>query len=284
MSRPLLALTLLLFSVFVTRTASAAPSELEQAAQAYAKGEYKRAISLLTPLLYPTIRLPSEDMVKRAHKMLGISYVFEKDEASAGKEFLAILSSQPDYRLDPLVEPESAVKLFDKVRAENAEKLQKIKAGLEAERKRREAELKRKNAQPKLQLVIERETITRSFWANFVPFGVGQFQNGHRVKGWILFSAQIGLGVASLSSAIVYRVTFANQSIVPAEDVSSARALSAVQVITGAAFFAAVAYGIVDALLYYEPAKKREKRYQRKLTLSPTFAPERAGLSLNLSF
>ncbi|MFH1131279.1 MAG: hypothetical protein V1754_08080 [Pseudomonadota bacterium] len=276
----------------------------ETAVRAYQRGDYNQTIELLVPLLYPTILLPNQNLVIQAHKVLGISYVFVKNDMSAEKEFLAILSARPDYRLDPLVEPVAAVEFFERVKRRNAEVLQKI---IEREKKeteqRRLFDLKREEARQKMLAqsgqVIEREIEINRYWINYVPLGVGQFQNGHRKKGFALMGTQLGMGAVSIAASIWFRAAYPNR-LVPPDEADNARALNIIQVASGALFFAAVAYGIVDALVYYEPKVTTERRYWLKpkapnegargslslnwIHLVPVTSPKHVGLGLFAEF
>lgn len=277
--------------------------DLREAAQAYSRGEYASAIKLLRPLLYPRIRLASQDQVVRAHKLLGVSYIFEKDRDEAEKQFMAILSLRPDYTLDPLVDPPAAVKFLDQVKQRNAAKLREIqeRERREAERRRLEAERKREEERRKAlareQTVVERTVTRRIYWVSFLPLGLGQLQNGQRAKGFTLMGTQLALGGLSLASALAYRYSWPTGRFRPdqIDEYNRARALAITQVVSGALCVAAVAYGIIDALVYYRAETVSERSYQRKpierpapakpkLSLTPFVAPRAGGLGLGLTF
>ncbi len=289
-SLPLVALLLL------ARGAAASPEQdLREAAQAYSRGEYASAIKLLRPLLYPRIRLASQDQVVRAYKLLGVSYIFEKDRDEAERQFMAILSLRPDYKLDPLVDPPAAVKFLEGVKQRNAAKLREIqeREKREAERRRLEAERRREEERRKAlareQTVVERTVTRRVYWVSFLPLGLGQLQNGQRGKGFALMGSQLALGGLSLASAIAYRYSWPTGRI-PAEEYDRARAVAITQVVSGALCLATIAYGIIDALVYYRAETVSERSYQRKppstpkLGLTPLVAPRAGGIGLGLTF
>jgi len=283
---------LLLVLVLLGSTAHAAPEqELQEAARAYGRGEYQRVIQLVRPLLYPFIRLSSVDKVIQAYRILGISYIFEKDPEQAEKQFMAILAHQPEHSFDPLVDPPAAAKLLEELKQRNAEKLRAIK-----ERERREAErlrqeeLRRREEQARAlankrsATVIERTVIHRPYWVNFVPFGAGQFQNGHRRKGLALLGSELSLGALSLGTALAFRLAWPDGHVDRA-DYDRANALRVTQVTSGALFFAVAAYGIIDALYYHQPQSSTERRYEQKssVTLVPMLGSV-SGLGLGLTF
>jgi hypothetical protein len=256
---------------------------LQEAQRAYARGDYRVTIRLLTGLLYPTIKLSAESQVLTAYKLLGISFVFEKDRSAASKQFLAILSLRPDFQLDSLVDPEAAVELFESVKRQNEEKLRRIRDRIEEERRRREEARRTKPppADPRREAVVELTRQRRSVWVNFLPFGAGQFQNGHRGKAYTLLALQAAFGAVSVSSAIWHRVEFSGPLTKGSPEADLAERVAVTQVVSGALFFGALAYGIIDALIYYERETVFEKRYQRRISLEPSFGPREVGLGMS---
>jgi len=270
------AVVCILLLLLAPAPALASPEQdLQEGARAYERSDFKQAIELIRPLLYPTIRLSQQDQVLQAHKLLGISHVFEKNRTEAAKEFLAILSIRPTYRLDPLVDPASAVRQFEEVKKRNADKIRQI-----LDRERREAvrhrlaEERRRAEDRRLRLlagqanlVIERTVVEHPYWINFVPLA-GQFQNGHRTKGFVLLGTQVGLAALSLGSGLGVYWGYTGRALTR-EEYDRARALSIVQVASAGLCAAAVAYGIIDALYYHRSRTVSERRYWRKSQKRP---------------
>jgi hypothetical protein len=128
----------LILSVLLFQTVS--PSEdLQRGKNAYDRGEFKRAVEIVRPLLYPELRLQSEHQIVQAHRILGVSYLFEKQQVEAAGEFRKLLQLSPDYRFDPLLDPPEVVDFFNSVRKDYSEEL----AHLEAKRKQLERERQR---------------------------------------------------------------------------------------------------------------------------------------------
>ena len=286
-----LAVGALLVLALVARTAAAQTTPervLQEAADAYVRSDFATVVKLLRPLLYPRMLLTSQAQVIPAYKLLGISYLFEKDKVQAEKQFMALLSLKTDWALDPLVDPPAAVKFLADVKRRNAER---IKAILERERRERERkrieeqrqrdeERRRALLAAQSQIVVERTITRHSYWINFVPFGAGQFQNGHRKKGYALLGAELSLGALSIGTALAVRFAYPN-GLPPNDD--TARGLGITQVVSGALCLATVAYGIIDALVYYTPLTVSERRYRRKVSLAPT-AGAVNGLQLRLVY
>lgn len=296
----LLAPAVLLGLILLCGPALASPDDdLREAARAYDRGDYRRVIRLLDPLLYPTIKFARQTQAVLAHKLLGISYVFTKDRVEAEKQFLAILSQQPRFQLDPLVYPDAAVEAFEEVKRRNAEKIKTI---LERERKeaeRRRQERLRKEAERRrlerlarrASTVLERTIVEKPYWLNFLPLGVGQFQNGHRVKGYALMISQLALAGLSLGSFIAGEYGLPAGPL-PSEDYDRAQTLMAVQLTSAGICLGLVAYGVIDALFYHRPRSVQERTYQRqpadkaasRWLLAPTLSAAGAGARLGITF
>jgi hypothetical protein len=198
---------------------------------------------------------------------------------------MAILGTRPDFEFDPLVEPVAAVELFEQVKRDNAEKLAEVRRRIEEERRRQKQEPQPTRVRE--TVLVERTTTRRSYWVNFVPFGVPQFQNGHRTKGYMLMASQIALGAVSLGAAVWQRAAFSGPLRAGSEDETVARRLVVTQVVSGALFFAAVAYGIFDGLAYFEAETVKESRSsaaEGEVSLLPVVTPQGAGIGLGLTF
>jgi hypothetical protein len=258
---------LLLFQAAPQAVPSPAGDELRRGKISFDRGEYGRAIEILRPLLYPEIRLESQGQIVEAHRMLGVAQLFQGDNDAAAQEFRRLLQLQPDYRFDPLLDPPQVIDLFNGVlRAHEAEV-----ATLEA--KQREAARARQRDREQCEklragpTVIEKRFGRNSFLLNFVPFGAGQFQNGHRRKGWAFLAVQTSLAAASIAALTTNFAIYGFRPVrgcrydtgaapcrpqdIDHTDENRSRWLMGTQIATGAAFFAAVAWGIVDALYYF---------------------------------
>jgi tetratricopeptide (TPR) repeat protein len=248
--------------------------DFERGKNAFARGEYGRALELLRPLVYPDVRLETEGEVVQAHRMLGVASLFENDPESARREFRKLLELRPDYRFDPLLDPPRVVDFFNAVVKEEEAEL----SAIEAKRRRREEELAARQRREAERLRAQQAVVIRydhhSYGVNFIPFGAGQFQNGQRTKGWWFFGAEAALGGASLAA---FATNFALFGIAPhrrclsmqptdanglpqrcpddqidRSDENLSTNLTRVQVVTGGLFFAAAIWGVIDALRHYE--------------------------------
>jgi hypothetical protein len=247
----------------------AARDAFDRGRTAFGRAEYTRAIEILHPLLYPDVLLDSEGEVVQARRMLGVAYLFENKPDDARREFHKLLELRPDYRFDPLLDPQRVVDFFNGVLKEEEATI----ADFERRRRQRDQEVADKRLREAARLRLP-PTIVRyerhSFAVNFVPFGAGQFQNGHRRKGWLFFGAEAVLGAVSVGAFATNLALYglaphrkcnemqsANSLCPPGSidhgEEDRSRALVAVSVVSGGLFWAAAIWGVIDAIYYHQP-------------------------------
>jgi len=267
--------SLLCLLVGPVRAAPARPTTreaFERGRTAFGRAEYRRAIEILNPLVYPEVLLDSEGEVVQAHRMLGVAYLYTSRPDEAKREFHKLLELRPDYRFDPLLDPQPVVDAFNAVVKEEEAEI----AAIELRRRQRDAELAarrqreaRLRATPAPPLVYERH----SYLLNFVPFGAGQFQNGQRRRGWLFLGLEGGLAAISVGAFVanfaLYGLEPHRKCLVPvdtstglpaacppsaidhSQEQTSHRLLQ-VQLVSGGLFFAAAIWGVIDALRHYQ--------------------------------
>jgi hypothetical protein len=298
----LAALCSALFAATPARPAAqhATPREaFDRGRTAFGRAEYKRAIEILHPLLYPEVLLDSEGEVVQAHRILGVSYLFSGQSEEAKREFHKLLELRPDYRFDPLLDPQQVVDAFNAVVKEEESEI----VAIEARRKRRDQEIaarlqREARMHPPATTIIRYER--HSYLLNFVPFGAGQFQNGQQRKGWLFFGVETALATLSVGAftanfalygAHPYRKCLKSvdpTAACPPDQIDhsqedTSRTLLRVQIISGGLFFAAAIWGAVDAVRHYQ----RDVLMTEPVALTPPalqlgLTPR--GLSAALSF
>lgn len=283
--------------------AVAGPSEEYQRGRtAFLRGEYQRAIATLHPLLYPELRLESEEEVIQAHRLLGVSYLFEKQPESARKEFRNLLELDPDFRFDPILDPPRVVDFFNDVLRQQQNELGDIEARL----KKREAELARRRGQ-----VLERRIERRSYALNFIPLGVGQFQNQQARKGWFFLATEGALAATSLAAFVANFSLYGVRpkracldKVTPQPDGSDgicsadridhgdedfSRKLTRLQVVSGGLFFVVAIWGVIDSLRNFQSEVTLGETLAgpppvSSLRIDPLLAPQAQGLALTVTF
>ena len=247
----------------------AAREAFDRGRTAFGRAEYQRAIEILYPLLYPEVLLDSEGEVVQAHRMLGVAYLFENQPDGARREFRKLLELRPDYRFDPLLDPQRVVDFFNGVLKEEQAAIEAI----EAKRHQREQEQAARRQREALRLSLP-PTIVRyerhSFAINFIPFGAGQFQNGQRRKGWFFFGTETALAAISVGAFATNFTLYGlsphrgcnmprppevncEQQAIDHSQENRSRALLDVQLVSGGLFFAVAIWGVIDAIRNHQP-------------------------------
>jgi hypothetical protein len=265
-----------------TESTRSPESLLEFGRVEYERGDYSAAVHTLVPLLYPSVALGSEDAVVEAHRLLALSYLLQKKELEAEEEATSLFALRPSFRLDPIVDPPMAVSFFETVRTRQSARLTELHAREVKDAEARAKETERKRRASAERIIIERTIEHHSRLLATVPFGVGQFQNGQMTKAALFLSGELVFGAASLAGYLALQEKFpvdgsSNHRFVPAGQESTAHALLGLQLGAGIAFWATLAWGLIDAHVLF----RREVVKTRELTQPPkgvTIGPGGLGL------
>lgn len=245
-----------------------ADDALETGRTAYDRGDYARAIDTIHPLLYPSIELGTEDEVVQAHRLLALSYFFVNQPKEAEQEVTSLLALRPNYALDPIVDPPVAVRFFEDVKRRQSERLKAIQSREreEAERRRKEEERERAMARARAERIyVDRVVERHSRLIATLPFGIGQAQNGQNGKA-IAFGVSEGvLGLTSLAAFLAIQLKYPVDPTTlhrqfPASETGTATTLIGLQLAAGAAFWATVVWGIIDAQVLFKREVVRTTR------------------------
>jgi len=255
----------------------------EEGKIAFARGQYRRAIDVLRPLIHPDVLLESESDLVLAHRMLGVALLFENQPGAAREEFRQLLELRPESRFDPLLDPPFIVDFFNGVLRDQQVEIKR----LEQLRDR-----SNKTAPPLGPGPLV--AVRNPSFVSFVPFGAGQFQNGERGKGWAFLAAEGSLAAISVGAFVANFALYglhprrgcsapvtspnAPPSGCPAEavdhgDEDTSRNLTRLQVGSGVLFFAAAIWGVVDAVRGYRPITF-EKIGERPRAMDASLAPK----------
>ncbi len=224
---------------------------LAEAGDALTAGEYQRAADLARGVLAN----PDVEPLDRseAWRLTGLAWFFLERFNDAEEAFLEYLILDVDGRLDPALVPPEAIVFFEDVRARNAAELRKY----------------RPKAEPRRYRAL-----------NLLP-PLGQLQNGHRTKAWVL----TGLGAFSLATNLTTYVilqrwcdggTEVCQSGGESRD-GQARTLRSINWVAGLTFIGVLAYGMYDGFSHYRPNRVPTAR-RVNLRIFPTTGGAAVGL------
>ena len=177
--------------------------DLDKARAAYLARRYDEAERRFRTMLDPvngTIHDPT--LLSRARMYWGAVALAKNSAVQATAIFEKLLLDDPTFEPDPLSFPADVINAFIDTRARMRERL----SAMAAEQARRDAERRAKDeADRKRQAehlaLVERlaseEEVTdqHSRWVAALPFGVGQFQNGHPGLGWFFLASEAALTI-----------------------------------------------------------------------------------------
>ncbi len=212
MTRALLLLALLLGAgpaLAQPRTAPAVHPDLRRASARFEFGAWAEAAGIVQQYLaaHPT---PPEQEAVLAYRILGISEWHLGDRAHARAAFVALLSEDPDFKLDPFLVPPPIVEFLEEVRREHEPTLGPLR-----EQKRMLREQERLADEARRRLLAEERARTgppskvvrvqeRVYALNWLPFGAGQFQNGQAGKGTAFAAGELALGAINIAAIVVH--------------------------------------------------------------------------------
>ncbi len=287
----------LLLALVVSVAAHAAPAAsdpqgaLTRAKLAYERGEYAAAVELLGPLLYPQVKLTTEEAVLDAHKVLALSYLFQKKPGDAETEVTALLALRPQFELDPIVDPPQAVAFFNDIRQKQAARLDELRRrqAAEEEEKRRREIIRLAEERAKAQRIyVDRTVQIRSRTVAALPFGIGQFQNGNKKLGAFFLTSELVTGIVSASTFIAIEQIFGPGR--KEKDLGLSKSLTGAQIGFGVGFWLLAISGVIEAQVRFVPraaldGKERERpKLKSRLFLAPVVGPGTVGASSLLIF
>lgn len=218
--------------------------ELRRAKNEYAYGNYEESVRRLRSLLYP-MRLSSDAQVIEARRYLALSYYLLGEREMLEEEFRKLLFLDPDYELDPFSIAPPVIELFEQVRKDLAPELDAIRQRKADER------LSQVNTEGLLR-TIDRTVIERSELATFLPFGVGQFQNGDMELG-VFFAVSEAALLAVNVGAFLYARYGVGTGFDPDEE-NTVRALAFAQYGSLVLFATVYSLGVFQARLNFVPS------------------------------
>lgn len=294
-------ITVLLVSGFVASSARADEvADFGAAQSAYGQGDYARAVTLFEAMVGGTTpRIQNEVLINESRKYLAAALLFEGREADARAQFTRLIESTPDYILDSVAFPAAVYAMFSEVKTQvRAEITERAAAQEAAERERRERAMRQLVAQQeriaRLEVLAQEVTVEEngSRWVAALPFGTGQFQNGHHNLGLGLLSAEIFLATTSVATFVYHQfLTDRGNAMVdnlqPVDDllIRLERGVRITNQISTALLGAVALAGIIDAQVRFRESRRTTR--QRDLPedlqgIEPLEDPEAVSVQVNV--
>ncbi len=249
--------------------------EFEAARMAYESQDYARSAQLFEGLVGGEVpRLTNRSLVLESQKYLGASCLFLNKLDLANQHFERLLRMDPEYLLDPLAFPEEVQHLFAQVKT----RLEAERKAEDVARKREEDRLVRAKVErdrkeherwDNLFHLAQAEEVheLRSRWLALVPFGVGQFQNGHEGLGLVFAVSEASLVAISVAAFILHD-NLRGQNPAPNE-IQNARLAERAFRYTNQISFSLFAVLAVTGVLDAEVRFQGTRSYERKRPLPP---------------
>jgi len=266
-------------------------ADVKRARDRYEFGAYADAAGGIREMLSRSPDLP-EPVAIEAWRILGLAEYQLGDKRAAREAFVHLLSIDPDQTLDPFLVPPPVVEFFDKVRAEaepelgplrEQKKQLKEQERLADEARRRLLAEEQIRSGPPSKILVVQEHI---YILNFLPFGVGQFQNGDTTKGIIIAVSQVVLGAVNLGAIFAHNAiaqdpsrrcsvstpTNCSNPPIPDSDRALLQNIDVVKYVSAGLFWGVYVYGVADSLIHYVP------RIETEIT------PAKAAIKLSWDF
>lgn len=242
--------------------------QFQNARVAYESLNYALAVDLFQGLLATTAANDRRPVVIESRKYLAAAYLFLGRKPDAEAQFELLLRAAPDYVLDPVAFPDEVVRTFAALKV----RMERERLSAEQERARAVAaqqgkqQLAVKEQEARLQRLIQlassqRVEQRRSRWLAIVPFGLGQFQNGHDDLGLVLAVSEGTLLATSIVSFFVHD-SLRNQKPVGSarDDARLAEAAFRYTNQISLGLFAIIAVtGVIDAEVRFVPSRSFDR-------------------------
>jgi len=200
-------------------------------------------------------------LLLETRKYLGATYVFLGQRTSAEEQFEQLLRADPSYPLDPGFAQE-VQQVFRQVQHRLEEERHQDEVDQQHDAQEREARLAhQRELLAQLREMASEEIIEErgSRWIAAIPFGIGQFQNGHRGLGIFFALTEGALVATSLVTALVHRGLRDEMPVDIERFRNTELALRLTNQLSLAGFAALGIVGIVDAQLRFRAVKRRTR-------------------------
>jgi hypothetical protein len=258
-------------------------AELERAITLWEYGKYDECVTEFRTLLGDGDRkLEQAEAIERARVYYAACLIGSGKQEDAEEQFRHAIRANPlmrapDRILFPPIVIDTFFEIQDQMRVQitQAEEERIKKAREAAERAAQRAAAERARVR-RLEEYARQEVIVTRNRRGFamVPFGVGQFQNGDEVLGWLFFGTELALAGTAIGALIVWsNLEAQSDDSPPPNPVELDQALTTtyqVLVVSSWGFIAVAVAGIVQAQIAFEP----ETREIRRRPLPKNVRPE----------
>ena len=243
-------ITLVLIAASAVVAHATPAQELQRGRDSFRARDWGSAIPVLNSLIYPEVQFAREEDVVETLILLGTAFFEIGNIDRARQELKRAIELDPDRSITTLTFSAGAVRLFDQLKAEHQEQIER-----DAEKKRIAEQAEAIALWRKSLVVYE----ARPYYLNFMPFGLAQYTQ-NRTRAGALFT--LGQGVTFVASIGIYGYLVGtygfDNSEVPPINGPRVRLLQQLEIGSGIAFFGLYALGVFDAIRHHKPRQQVE--------------------------
>lgn len=233
-------------------------NNINRAKSFFEYGNYKESIKILEILLEDKTKLNPSSLLN-IYQLIARAEYYNKNLDYSEFYLKMLYLFKSDYHFDPVFVNPKFIDFANKIYSKYEREIIKNKNYL-AER------LRKKNPEKYGKINTK-----KYFYKNFVPFGVGQFQNGHKYKAYMLLGLEVFFIATSVTSYALLKYyqkddyTFSNKDL--AYDTKIVNNISFYM------FGAIYLYATIDAIVYYN-ASNISVIQSKNFKISPIITPD----------
>jgi len=241
---------------------------LHKAEAHFEYGNYKEVITVLE-LLLKDIKKLNPPALLNAYQLIARAEYYSNNLENSEYYIKLLYLFKSDYNFDPVFINPKFIDFADKVYIKYKSEIIKSKDDLTKV-------LRKKNPDSYGDVNTKKH-----FYKNFIPFGIGQFQNGHKYKGYMVIGSESLFLITSVTSYVLLKYyqkedyTFVNRNLAYTGKV--------INNISFAMFVGIYTYSVIDALVYYNAANI-EIIQSRNFQISPIITPDLKYVSFTWNF
>jgi len=217
---------------------SSGEEELELVANLFQYGDYPAVITHLEEAMRQGL-FQAEEQLLEAYRHLGVTYYILQQKERSKESFMLLLTREPDYKLDPLYVPPIIIDFFESIKKENQQLLDEIRQARQKAAQEEEKPLKKEYYR------------YNAYAVNFIPFGVGQFQNAQPIKGTLFATSELICLALNVTSYFMVRGYRGDDGMYTSGNAKLARDWRITQYVSLGAFVVLAVGGVIDAALNY---------------------------------
>jgi len=231
---------------------------LNRAKAFFEYGNYQESINILNELLKDKTKLNSSSLLN-IYQLIARAEYYNKNEEYSEFYLKMLYLFKSDYHFDPVFVNPEFIDFANNIYIKYKPEIIKNKNDL--------SELLRKK-NPENYGNINTE---KYFYKNFIPFGIGQFQNGHKYKGYMLMGLETLFLTASVTTYALLKYYQGDDYTFENKDLAySAKVMNNISFyMLGAVYL----YATIDAIVYYN-ASDINVIQSKNFQISPVVTPD----------